>query len=311
MAENDSSNKYLQPDVLARISSLQLRAERVVEGTISGHHVSPFHGVSVEFADYREYSPGDDIRRVDWRVFGRTNRYFIKEFEQESNLRATILMDASASMAYGRGPLSKYDYAATLAASMATLLSRQQDAVGLVLFDDATRTVLRPSTTRAQLHAICDALANSKPERQTELGDAMARVADTVKRRGLIIIISDLLCDLDRFFDNLGRLQYQGHEIIVFHILDPDEIELPFDGSVIFKDIEGEDELFAEPWAFRKDYQEAMADFMADAEQRCQNNAVEYIHLTTDEDLGLALSHLLHARRYRRGKRAAAGGGSS
>src|SRR5262249_50454847 len=221
------SPKYSDPEVLAAIAGLMLRARRVVEGTISGLHKSPFHGFNVEFAEYREYAPGDDLRRLDWRVLGRTDRFYIKQYEEESNLRATIVMDASASMRYGSGPMTKFDYAATLAASLATLLIEQQDPVGLALFDREERMMLQRAATQAQLTHIIDQLEAAKPERETDLGAVLQTLVGKLKKRGLVIIISDLLTDLTSFYSGLARLQYTGNEILVFQVLDKDEIDLP------------------------------------------------------------------------------------
>jgi len=289
----------LDPKILARIIPLGLRASRVVEGSISGLHRSPLHGVSVEFADYREYSPGDDLKRLDWRAYARSNRFHIKRYEEESNLRATILLDASASMRYGRGPMTKFDYAATLAASLAALLVKQRDAVGLAVFDEQERSWLRPAATQAQLAKIIDVIEKTKPDRRTELSVVMKKVAGQIKSRGLVIIISDLLTDLDSFYDGLGRLQHEGHEILIFQILDSDEIELPFKDSVLFRDIEGgtsPEELFAEPWAFRKAYKAAMETFIEEVRNRCLYGGIDHLLLKSSDDLGLALSHYLHGR---------------
>lgn len=294
---------YLKPEILARIARLGLRAQRVVEGSISGLHRSPLHGVSVEFADYREYAPGDDLKRLDWRAYARSERYVIKRYEEESNLRATIVLDASRSMKYGRGAMTKFDYAATLAASLAALCVKQRDAVGLALVDKEQRTWLRPAATQAQLAKIVDALEKAKPDRPTELGDVIDRIADQIRSRGLVIVISDLLTDLNNLYEGLGRLQHQGHEILIFHVLDRDEIELPFDDSVLFRDIEGGttsdgtfDEVQAEPWAFRKAYQAAMRGFIDDVANRCRTAAIDHLLLTTDTELGFALSSYLHGR---------------
>ncbi|HEX3358358.1 MAG TPA: DUF58 domain-containing protein [Tepidisphaeraceae bacterium] len=298
------SNPYLKPEILARITKLGLRAQRVVEGTISGLHRSPLHGVSVEFADYREYSPGDDLKRLDWRAYARTNRHFIKQYEEESNLRATLLVDASASMNYGRGAMNKFNYAATIAASIAHLCVRQRDAVGMAVFDNAERVWLRPVATQSQLAKITDLLERTRPNRTTELGQVMAQVSEQIRSRGMVIVISDLLCDLDSFYKSLGRLQYGGHEVLVFHVLDREEIELPFNDSVLFKDIEGDEQLFAEPWAFRKAYQKAMETFIEEVAQRCRFCGIDHVLLKTDDDLSLSLSHYLHQRqRMDHGKR--------
>lgn len=290
------SPKYSDPEVLSRIAGLSLRARRVVEGTISGLHRSPFHGFNVEFAEYREYSPGDDLRRLDWRVFGRTDRFYVKQYEEESNLRATLVLDSSASMRYGNGPLSKFDYAATVAASLATLLVLQQDPVGLALFARGERRLLPPAATQAQLVQITAELENIEPEGETELGTVLQTLAEKLKRRGMVIIISDLLTDQQTFCDGLDRLRFRGHEVLLFHVLDRDELELPFGDQVLFRDIEGDEELFAEPWAFRKAYKEAMEEFIEGVRSICGSRAIEYHLLLTDQDLGTALSHYLHAR---------------
>src|SRR2546423_9013439 len=290
------SNPLLRPEVLARIESLGLRAQRVVEGTISGLHRSPLHGVSVEFADYREYAPGDDLKRLDWRAYARTNRHVVKQYEEESNLRCTILLDASASMRYGRGAMTKFNYAATLAASLAHLCVHQRDAVGLALFDREERAWLRPVATQAQLAKIIDLLERAKPDRETDLAAVMMRVCDQIRSRGLVVVISDLLTDLDAFYKSLGRFQHSGHEIIVFQVLDTEEIELPFNDSVLFRDIEGTEELFAEPWAFRKAYRAAMQAFLEDVTQRCRFCGIDHVLLKTSDELSVGLSHYLHAR---------------
>ena len=290
------TNRYLDPDVLSRIHNLGLRAQRVVEGTISGLHRSPLHGVSVEFASYREYAPGDDLRRLDWRAYARSNRHFVKQYEEESNLRATILLDASASMKYGDGPFTKFDYAATLAASLASLCVQQRDAVALAVFDTSERVFLRAAATQAQLAKILDVLERTRPERESDLGGVMSQVCDKIKNRGVVIVITDLLVDLDAFYKSLGRLQHNGHEVLVFQILDDDEIELPFGDSVLFKDIEGTEQLFAEPWAFRKAYKIAMETFIDEVGRRCRSAGIDHLLLKTSDNLGMALSHYLHGR---------------
>jgi uncharacterized protein (DUF58 family) len=296
------SPKYSDPEVLARIAGLQLRARHVVEGTISGLHRSPFHGFNVEFAEYREYSPGDDLRRLDWRVLGRTDRYYVKQFEEESNLRATLVMDASRSMTYGTAALTKFDYGATVAASLATLLVDQRDPVGLALFDSQPRKIIPPAATQAQLARIIGELEQSRPDRETDLGPVLTTLSEQISGRGLVIIISDLLTDLDAFYDGLARLQYRGHEIMVLHVLDGDEIDLPFNDLVLFRDIEGQEQLYAEPWAFRKAYAAAMNDFITGVRDSCGARGVDYVLLRTDEELARALSHYLHARERFRGK---------
>jgi len=291
-----TSLKYSDPEVLARIAGLTLRARQVVEGTISGLHRSPFHGCNVEFAEYREYSPGDDLRRLDWRVLGRTDRFYVKQYEEESNLRAMLVLDCSASMRYGSGALDKFQYAALAAASLATLLVEQQDPVGLALFDRQTNEVLPPAATQAQLARMIGLLERAQPNRETDLGAVLQTLSDQIKKRGMTIIVSDLLTDLDTFYDGLQRLQHRGHEILVLHVLDPDELELPFDDLVMFRDIEGSEELLAEPWAFRTAYREAMRQFVDGVRGGCGDRGIDYLLLRTDQPLADVLSHYLHAR---------------
>ncbi len=290
------SPKFSDPEVLSRVAGLALRARQVVEGTISGLHRSPFHGFNVEFAEYREYSPGDDLRRLDWRVLGRTDRFYVKQYEEESNLRATLVLDTSASMRYGSGPLNKFHYAAIAAASLATLLVEQQDPVGLALVDRDMREILPPAATQAQLARIIGLLEQAQPNRETDLGAVLKLLSEQTRKRGMTIILSDLLTDLDSFYDGLRRLEYRGHEIIVLHVLDPDELELPFNDLVMFRDIEGNEELLAEPWAFRKAYQAAMQQFLAEVRAGCGDRGIDYLLLQTNQPLADVLSHYLHAR---------------
>ncbi len=291
-----TSPKYSDPEVLARIAGLSFRARQVVEGTISGLHRSPFHGFNVEFAEYREYSPGDDLRRLDWRVLGRTDRFYVKQYEEESNLRAMLVLDCSASMRYGSGALNKFQYASVAAASLATLLVEQQDPVGLALFDRQTGTVLPPAATQAQLARLIGLLETAQPDRPTDLGSVLQTLAEQSRKRGLTIVISDLLTDQDAFFDGLQRLQHRGHEVLVMHVLDPDELDMPFNDLIMFRDIEGSEELLAEPWAFRTAYRDAMQQFIDGVRSGCGNRGIDYLLLRTDQPLADALSHYLHAR---------------
>jgi uncharacterized protein (DUF58 family) len=291
------SRKYSDPDVIAQISDLTLRSRRLVEGAISGQHRSPFHGFNVEFAEYREYTPGDDLRRLDWRVFARSDRHYIKQYEEESNVRVTFIVDASASMNYrGSAALTKFDYAATLVVSLAMLLTRQQDPVGLVLFDEAAGTVLPPSSTQAQIQVMSDLLERCSPARKTELGGLLLSLADQFRRRNVLVIVSDLFTDLEALYDGLNRLRFSGHEVLLMQVLDRDELELPFDGPTIFHDIEGEEEVFAEPWAFRRSYQNAIREFLDGVRAECGARGYDHVRFLTDERLSDTLSFFLHSR---------------
>ena len=293
-------SKFLDPHVLGRIAPLGFKAARVVEGSITGQHRSPMHGVSPEFAEHREYSPGDDVKNLDWKVWAKSDRYVIKRYEEESNLRCTILLDASRSMDYAgkdsQAGRTKYETGATIAACFTQMLMRQRDAVGLITIDTKPRKVLRPQATNRQKALILDTLTSTKPGGETDLGPVILRAADQIKRRGLVMVISDLLCDLDSLYEALGKLQHSGHEVVVFHTLDGEEIDLPFNDSIIFKDMEGSEEIFGEPWAFRKAYQKAMADFIEQVKNRCQFAGMDHVLLRSDRDLGETLALYLHRR---------------
>ena len=291
------SRKYSDPDAIARVSDLTLRSRRLVEGAISGQHRSPFHGFNIEFAQYRDYTPGDDLRRLDWRVFARSDRHYIKQYEEESNVKVTFVVDASASMNYrGSAVLSKFDYAATMVVALAMLLTRQQDPVGLVLFDEAANTVLPPDAKPSQVQVLSNVLERCNPSRKTDLGGLLRSITNQGKRRGLMVIVSDLLTDLDTVYDGLNRLRFLGHEVLVMQVLDRDEMELPFDGPTIFNDIEGDEQVFAEPWAFRRSYQRAMTDFLEGVKKECGARGYDHVRFLTDEPLGDSLSLFLHSR---------------
>lgn len=291
--------RYFQPEIIGRIARIGFRAGQPVEGSITGQHRSPLHGLSSEFADYRTYTPGDDLKHLDWRAYARSDRYYIKRFEEESNLRCWFIVDDSASMNYGTGDRRKFDIAATAAVSLAAVLLKQRDAVGLASAGSAIRQELRPSGAQSQLNKLDDTLALVKPEGETDLGKVVAEIADKIPRRGLVVLASDLFTDLDRLYESLGRLQYGGHEIALLHIMHRDEVEMPFNDSVIFRDIEGNEELFAEPWSFRTAYQQAIADFCTDVRERCQYCGIDYLRILTDEDLGVILSAYLSDRQHR------------
>jgi uncharacterized protein (DUF58 family) len=288
--------QYLDPKVLAKIEPLDLRARLIVEGFLSGLHKSPFHGFSVEFAQHREYVPGDDLRRIDWKVFARSDRHYIKEFEEETNLVAYVLLDTSESMRYQSGALSKLGYACTLAASLIYLLLQQRDSVGLVLFDDAVRRVIRDSSNPGQRIALLDALATLRPEGKTELGQVLHEMATRVRRRGLILLVSDLLADADRLLTGLQHLRHQGHEAIVFHVLDEQELTFPFRELTLFKGMEGHPQLFTEPRALRDAYLTELGAFCDRVRSECTEHRIDYVRLSTADPLDVALSTYLATR---------------
>ncbi|REJ64967.1 MAG: DUF58 domain-containing protein [Planctomycetota bacterium] len=290
------SKKFLHPEALQRISRLQLRARHVVEGFLSGMHRSPYFGQSVEFRSHREYAPGDDLRHVDWKVWAKQDRYYVKQFEEDTNMRCTLLVDVSASMRYGNGPLTKYEYGCTIAASLAYLLLRQQDAVGCASFDEDVRKIVPLRSKRNHLNDIVDTMATDEPAEKTDLGRVLARVAESYPPRGMMVLISDLLTDLDPLVKGLRVLRQLGHDVMVFHVMDDDELEFPFNGPTRFEGLESLDFLNCNPRALRQGYLEALDRFLSDARRRCAQNAVDYRLIPTSEPLDAALTAYLSNR---------------
>ncbi len=295
-----SSRKYLPPEVLSKISRLELRARTVVEGFVSGLHKSPYHGFSVEFAEHREYAPGDDLRHIDWRVFAKSDRYYIKQYEEETNLRCHILLDCSGSMAYpehpGTGRMSKWDYAATLAASLAFLQSKQQDAVGLALFDREIRQQLSSAATPRQLSNMIAVIEAHQPTGETDVSKVFRYLADHIKRRSMVVVISDFLTDLDEVIAGLQRLRHTRHEVMVMHVLDHDELTFPFVDQTMFEGIEVARECLTDPQALRRSYIEQVENFIHRLRSFAVNNRMDYAMLSTNEPLDVALSTFLARR---------------
>jgi uncharacterized protein (DUF58 family) len=281
------------PLVLARISGLALRARYVVEGLISGLHRSPYQGHSVEFAEHREYTPGDEIRHVDWKVYGRQDRFFVKRFEEETNLRAVIMVDCSASMSFGTSGMAKYDYAATLATSLAYLLLRQRDAVGLILFRGSVAEYVPPRANPDHLHRIVSALDRGVPSGETDLARVVEEASGKLRRRGLIVVISDLLEEPSTVIRGLVRFRHRKNEVVVLHLLDPAEITLPFSGVHRFIDPETGQRLIIDPDAVRREYRRRMTELIERYRGEILGGDMEYSHLTTDQGLDKALVRFL------------------
>ena len=289
--------KYLDPKVLNKIRRLDLQARLVVEGFISGMHRSPFRGFSVEFAEHREYTPGDDIKHIDWKVLGRTDRLYIKQYEEETNLRATFLVDMSESMRYGRGDgMSKFHYAACLAASLGHLLLGQQDAIGLATFDDELRSYLPPSANPNQIKSFVHALDQCGPRSKTTLEPICHNLAEKIARRGLICLISDLLVEQDALMRGLRHFRHRSHEVIVLHVLHQDELTFPFQGNTLFRGLEQAGQLTVEPRALRAGYLQAMDGFCASVKRACIANQIDYKRISTADHLDAALLAFLAAR---------------
>jgi uncharacterized protein (DUF58 family) len=294
--KEDDPRRFLQPETIARITRLDLRARQIVEGFISGMHRSQFFGHSVEFVQHREYTPGDDLRHLDWKVWSKTDRYYIKQFEEETNLRSTLVVDVSESMHYGRGPLNKYDYACTIAACLGYLLLRQQDSVGAITFDDSVRQIVPARSQQTHIDSIVQALHVSKPRAKTDIKKILERVADSVSSRGLIVLISDLLSDRSSLFKGLEMLRHRRHDVLVFHVLDDDELNFPFAGTTRFEGMEELPNLVCDPRALRAGYIEALQEYLVEVRRGCARQGLDYALVKTSDSLDAVLTKFLHHR---------------
>jgi len=294
--------KYLDPKVLSKIGRLDLQARLVVEGFISGMHRSPFRGFSVEFAEHRKYVPGDDIKHIDWKVWGRADRFYIKQYEEETNLRAVFLVDVSESMRYGEsdgrgdGHLSKYRYAACATAALAQLLLGQQDAVGLATFDDDLRAFVPTSANPNQIKTLVHELDVSSLTSKTTVEPICHNLAENIPPRGLVCMVSDLFVDVDGLMRGLRHFRHRNHDVIVLHIMDEDELNFPFQGNTLFRGLEATGEMMIEPRVLRDGYMEAVQQFCADVKRRCIAERVDYKLISTADRLDAALLAFLAAR---------------
>ena len=263
---------------------------------MSGMHRSPYFGQSVEFLQHRQYVAGDDLRHIDWKVWARQDRLHVKQFEEETNLRLHAMVDSSASMNYGEGTENKYEYGASIAACLAYLIGRQQDAIGLYTFDSKVRQALPAKTGRSQLSKILSVLDGPSLEQETDLVSVVKEVVSTIPRRGVVTIISDLL-GVDNLKEGLGMLRQRGHDVVVFHVLHRDEVEFPFSGATRFEGLEGPGFLNCNPRALREGYLEALAQFMEQTRRTCGRLSIDYVDVKTDEPLDAVLAKFLTARR--------------
>jgi uncharacterized protein (DUF58 family) len=292
-----TASPYLQPDVLARAEALGLKARRVVEGLRVGDHKSPYKGFSVEFVQHREYVPGDDIRHIDWKSYARSDRYTIKQYEQETNFIAHLLLDASNSMRYGSGPTNKLEYAKLLAASLSYLILRQRDSVSLRVFNTEVETELPPSSQLSHLMSITRTLEEIQPQQGTSIRTVLDQLADQVKRRGIVILISDCLEEsLDPILSGLRHLRFRGHDVILFHILHHDEVEFPLYGNIRFVALEGMEELLTRPHLIRPTYLRIVQQYLQDIRKGCDSSGVDYVQMFTNRALGLTLAEYLVRR---------------
>ncbi len=271
-------SKYLDPELIARLSKMEVRSRATVEGIIEGLHKSPIKGFNVEFSEYRQYVPGDSVRDIDWKVYGKTDKYYIKEHEEETNLSGYIIMDTSGSMEYkGAGDLSKMDYAATLAASLSYLMLKQQDSVGLVTFANGVRKIIRPRTGMAHLKVICTELEETKPESITSIGESLDVVGQIMKKRGVFIVFSDLMDDPKVIINKLRQLKKRRHEIVLYHVLDRDEITFPFDDTTAFLDLEDKNEIIADAFSLREEYLKRVRKMVNTFKTALRKSGIDYL----------------------------------
>jgi uncharacterized protein (DUF58 family) len=292
--------KYLRPEVIRQVSRLDLRAKFIVEGFLSGLHASPFHGFSVEFSEHRKYVPGDDLKDLDWNIFAKTDKYYLKKFQAETNLTCYLVMDLSASMAYTfRQELTKFDYAICLAAALGYLMIHQQDPVGLITFDTRIQTSLPPRSKRAQLGTILAVLANLKPAGSTDLANSLHQLAVMIRNKSLIILFSDLMTEPEAVLQSLHHLRHGGHEVILFHILDEAEVHFPFEGVIEFEDVEDHKKLTIDARGMRPDYLQALEDFQNFFRTECAKANIDYVPMDTSVSFDKALMEYLIQRQRR------------
>lgn len=291
-----SPHKYLVPEAVSKLASLPIIARTVVEGFITGLHKSPYKGFSVEFAEHREYVHGDDIRHLDWRVYARTDRYHIKQYEEETNLRTYLLLDTSNSMNFKSGTLSKLEYGCYLAASLAYLVIQQQDSAGIVLFDTQIRQYLSPKSSPTHLRQILVELDKTLAHGETEIGHSFHDLAEMLKRRGLIVVISDLLDESKNVIQGLIHFRHKRHEVVVFHVLDPFELEFPFEKLTQFVDMETDEKIQIDPRALRQEYLENFNAFLNSYKKAFSENDIDYQVLSTQTPFDQALASYLTKR---------------
>ena len=297
MSQATSEKNYFDPKTLERIKRLDLRARLVVEGFITGQHRSPYNGFAIEFAGHREYAFGDDLKHIDWKVWSKTDRLYIKEYEEETNLKSTIILDTSKSMRYGETTgWSKFDYGATTAASLAYMLQQQQDSVGLVTFSTKIDKNLKASSHPSALKRMMHELQNTQPDDKTDMSDVYLQLAGQIKTRGLVVLISDLFMDLETLQESLRQFRLRRHEVVVFHIMHEHELDFPFEDMTLFKGLEIDAQLFTEPRALRQAYLDEVNSFMGQVRKMCASNGVDHVLVNTSRPLDATLASYLTFR---------------
>ena len=291
-----SAQPLIEADVVGRLMGQPLLARFPMEGSVSGHHRSPHRGSSVEFAEYRNYVPGDDIRRLDWRVFARTDRYYLKEFEAETNLRCYVVLDCSGSMGFAGDHGTRLDYATRIAATLSYLIINQGDAAGLLQVTKKTATEIPPRRNASHLQVILDTLGQARPTGETRLVPMLHELAEKARRRALVVILSDCFCDGDALRDALQHLRFQKHDLALFHLLDPLELDFEFDRPVRFVDMEGSQSIITEPATVRAEYQAQLKRFLGKLRDDCHEFNADYRRVTLDQPYGEVMANFLTER---------------
>ena len=288
----------IDPRTLAKIQGLRLRARHIVEGYVAGLHRSPYHGFSIEFAEHREYAPGDDLRYVDWKVFGRTDKVYLKQYEDETNLLCYLVLDVSESMTYksAEAALTKLEYAQCLAAALAWLVLRQQDAAGLVTFDSQIRAMIRPAGNPSHLEQILSAMETAKPGKKTAAGVIFHELAQRLTKRGVVVVLSDFFDDVSSLAAGLRHFRHRRHDVVLLHVLDPAEVDFPFHNPTEFKGLEDFPEIAADPQVIRRAYLRELASFQQSLQQVCRSERIDYYLVRTDQPLNVALRSVLETR---------------
>ncbi len=289
--------KYLNPSTVSKLNSLELKARLVVEGFIAGLHKSPYHGFSVEFSEHRPYMQGDSLKNIDWKAYGKTEKFFIKQFEEETNLICNVIVDVSKSMDYSYDKnIKKLEYASILAASFIYLMLNQRDAVGLTLFSDKLESYLPPKSNRGYLSELLRSLSVTNATSTTQTANCLSEIAERIKRRGLVIIISDFFDDINSVLKALKHFRYKKNEVVVFQVLDPVELNFSFGRDAIFKDLETSEEMTTQPHQIQKAYRQAMKEFTEHIKQECLNSNIEYNLLDTSTPFDKALINYFKKR---------------
>ncbi|MBN1165469.1 MAG: DUF58 domain-containing protein [Candidatus Krumholzibacteriota bacterium] len=289
--------EFLRPETVSRLAHMELRARLIVEGFIAGLHRSPYHGFSVEFAEYRQYNYGESTRNIDWKIYAKTDRCYVKVFEDETNLNATLLLDQSASMDFGSTSVTKLRYGSFLSAALGYLMIKQRDAVGLAVFDEKINIMIPHRSVKRQLFHLMRTLELVVPGARTRISSTLHEMADRIKRRGLVVLISDLFDDPDKVMNGLKHFRHRGHEIVLFHLLDPVELTLDYQGEVKFVDRETGEKLRAQPWFLKREYQRDVREWTGWLEKRCKENAIDYNLITVDRPFDQALVSYLGKRK--------------